>query len=364
MSESKGKTSPQKFCHDCGSILVQGAAFCQKCGIEVSPSTKQVKPELPKPIEEIKRKLPPLNAKGLASKIRQKFQSNRRSFFLSLAAIGVVGVSIVALAATPGALSPLTADQIPKFATVVGEEKISEIASSLCPSLKASIPTDATIAEFDDRMAQIKDVGGNARNMLAFSDRTSWMVNSSESKSLGNSVSKISQSGLSKLLSDPPIWGIDDSNRDLVVKTWEKDFEKSIISSCGLEAEISAAEKATQRYDSAVNNAVSLAESAPWYPRGFSTLYSDEDELAYKFTDKPKDCYSCYEWTATIVSQNGCSSTYAEGNMTSSSGGSVVDWSNDTTGALSPGQTADISFQSYVDGYGTLWFEFTELNCY
>jgi len=345
MSESKGKTSPQKFCHDCGSILVQGAAFCQKCGIEVSPSTKQVKPELPKPIEEIKRKLPPLNAKGLASKIRQKFQSNRRSFFLSLAAIGVVGVSIVALAATPGALSPLTADQIPKFATVVGEEKISEIASSLCPSLKASIPTDATIAEFDDRMAQIKDVGGNARNMLAFSDRTSWMVNSSESKSLGNSVSKISQSGLSKLLSNPPIWGIDDSNRDLVVKTWEKDFEKSIISSCGLEAEISAAEKATQRYDSAVNNAVSLAESAPWYPRGYFELV---DGLAGKWNTftGASPCYDCSFWKLLVVSRDGCSSgVYVELNITQ--GGTVVDWTNDTLSQLNQGSQGQMVFENY-----------------
>jgi len=215
----------------------------------------------------------------------------------------------------------------------------------LCPSLEAKIPSDATLSKYENRVVQIQNVGGNDRAMLAFSNQTVWMANSSEAETLERSISQISLTGLSNLLSSPPIWGIDDSNRDLIIDFWEADFEKSIISSCGLGSAIAEAESATSRYDSAVNAAVSLAKSAPWYPSGYFELV---DGLAGKWNtfSGAWPCYDCSFWKMEVVSRDGCpSGVYVEINITQ--GGTVVDWTNDSLAQLNSGRKGQMVFENY-----------------
>lgn len=89
-------------------------------------------------------------------------------------------------------------------------------------------------------------------------------------------------------------------------------------------------------------------DSPPWYPEGYSS-YSTE--LAYQWVaGGPDPCgsISCHYFTMNVTPHFGCpNGVYVEINMTS--GGVVVDWSNDTVPALAAGQTAQLQFISYQD---------------
>jgi hypothetical protein len=91
-------------------------------------------------------------------------------------------------------------------------------------------------------------------------------------------------------------------------------------------------------FDSGANNG--------WQPEGYSAF---SDELAFMWVDGgPDPCgsISCQYNTINVVSKFGCpSGLYVEVNFLSS--GVVVDWSNDTVPALSPGQTAQLQFVTY-----------------
>lgn len=63
-----------------------------------------------------------------------------------------------------------------------------------------------------------------------------------------------------------------------------------------------------------------------------------------------------------VISRDGCpSSLYAEINVLS--GDTVIGYANDTVGSLDPGDVAELAFQSFEDGYGTLSGRLKEINC-
>jgi hypothetical protein len=352
------------FCTSCGKNLGgKQAKFCDNCGTAVSASAKNEKVRVAASGSTIESPKGPRKTPKWLGELRSKLKSIPvRVKVLSLSSVAAIAATFTILAFVPGAFAPLTAGQIPKFDEVVSADVQSEVAKGLCSGLRASLPDESQLAEFDSRIDQINAVGGDARNMLAFSNTTSWMVGSDEPGAISRTVDSNAIAGLKKILDNPPIWGIDDSNREMIAKAWLSDFTEVLLDECGLADDVNSIKAEVSEYQRVLNEAIRVAESAPWYPRGFFTVYGDDDELAFKWTDKPSDCYSCYEWTAIVVSRDGCSSTYVEGNI-ETSGGSLVDWSNDTTGSLRPGQRANLAFQSYVDGYGTLTFLITEFSC-
>jgi len=345
MSESKGKTGAPKFCENCGSSLLRGAVFCQKCGTEVGKPNKQVKFQIPNPSGIFKRTKGSLTVEGLTSKIARKFKSNRRLLVTSIAGFGLAIVVFVVLAFTPGAFSPLNSGQIPKFNDAISEDRQSEVASNLCTNLEGSLPSDSTLSEYENRISEIRAVGTNERAMLAFSNKTIWMTNSSEFGYIDDAISSAVAIGLKEILDSPPIWGVDESNRDMITKAWQKDFTVALLESCGLTDQVASAKDKAALYDRVVNDAVRIAASAPWYPRGYFELV---DGLAGKWNtfSGSSPCYDCSFWKMLVVSRDGCpGGVYVEINI--SQGGTVVDWTNDSLSQLNSGRKGQMIFENY-----------------
>jgi hypothetical protein len=95
----------------------------------------------------------------------------------------------------------------------------------------------------------------------------------------------------------------------------------------------------------------------PWYPRGF-TEYSDA--VAYQWVSGSCDYFfKCSNME--VVTQYGCdSSLYVEANVMS--GDVVVGYTNDTTGALAPGQRARLTFTITEDEGQSV--RLSEISCY
>jgi hypothetical protein len=100
-----------------------------------------------------------------------------------------------------------------------------------------------------------------------------------------------------------------------------------------------------------------------WAPAGFTQL---DDEIAFRWaepTGDPCGGPECLFWRAEVVTNTGCpGGVYAEINFVD--GTSVLDWTNDTVSALSPGQTGQLTFKIY--GWGNSPFgsaELTDLSC-
>lgn len=115
----------------------------------------------------------------------------------------------------------------------------------------------------------------------------------------------------------------------------------------------------TSQYDDLVTRAKSQAASVPWYPEGYSA-WSGDSSLAWQWYHT--NCNlgdSC--WHVKVMTESGCSSLYGELNIKDSSG-SVIDYTNDLTGALGAYDTAILEFSTYSDYANT--GSLTELNCH
>jgi hypothetical protein len=115
----------------------------------------------------------------------------------------------------------------------------------------------------------------------------------------------------------------------------------------------------TSQYDDLVTQAQSLAASVPWYPEGYSA-WSGDSSIAWQWYHSYCNLGdSC--WHVKVITQSGCSSLYGELNIKDSSG-SVIDYTNDLTGALGAYDTAILEFSTYSDYADT--GSLTELNCH
>jgi hypothetical protein len=152
---------------------------------------------------------------------------------------------------------------------------------------------------------------------------------------------------------------LDDVSGEFSDNSFEN-FSKHVLKSCGLEDAIKENGEIIRAFDKSNASIVSLAQQKPWYPKGFVEV-SGYPGFAYK--NSPRSCSYSFGGSCAIfeiVSKTGCpSNLYVQTNLLS--GGTVVDWSNDTA-IVRAGQIA-LMETTFTRGYGATW-EFAEISCY
>ena len=128
---------------------------------------------------------------------------------------------------------------------------------------------------------------------------------------------------------------------------------------CSVKAEYKQTLQLTRDLDARKDALLALAAEKPWYPRGFYEAPEDPD-VAWQWNDSCDSSYrSC--WGITVVTNKDCTDgIYAEINIYDGAG-NVVDYSNDTLGSLSAGETARLSFDSFDESAQTA--KLKQLDC-
>ena len=102
----------------------------------------------------------------------------------------------------------------------------------------------------------------------------------------------------------------------------------------------------------------------PWYPEGYSEASNDAD-VAWRWEENP-ECGSegTYCWRIRVLTNKDCENLY--GQLSVQDGNTVLDYMNDTLGALHPGQEGVLTFEWYSgqESYGELTGDVSEINCY
>jgi hypothetical protein len=144
-----------------------------------------------------------------------------------------------------------------------------------------------------------------------------------------------------------------------------RQFAKDALSACGLSTRYASTRASLIDLKARGNEINDLAASKPWYPAGYYESPTNPD-LAWQWTNAAcgSDLEGSYCWQISIVTNAECSDTYGE--LSISQGNTVLDYTNDTLGALSPGQTGVLNFEWYGDNgvSGTLTGHVTKLDCY
>ncbi|CAN2189331.1 Domain of unknown function DUF2510 [Candidatus Nanopelagicaceae bacterium] len=124
-------------------------------------------------------------------------------------------------------------------------------------------------------------------------------------------------------------------------------------------ASIARAEKAKAELDAALA-LERIKNDVTWVPSGYKA-WNEDKSIAWKWgRNSGNKCGGCSYWIADVISKYGClNGLYGELNITKY--GTVIAYTNDSLGYLSPLQAGQLIFETYEEGniQGTL----TELNC-
>jgi hypothetical protein len=144
-----------------------------------------------------------------------------------------------------------------------------------------------------------------------------------------------------------------------------RQFTKDALSACGLSMRYASTRASLIELKARGNEISTLADSKSWYPAGYYESPNNPD-LAWQWTHATcgSDLEGSYCWQIRIVTNTECSDTYGE--LSILQGSTVLDYTNDTLGALSPGQTGVLNFEWYGDNgvSGTLTGHVAKLECY
>jgi len=336
------------YCPNCGKEATPNAKFCAACGgrLNAPEPTVGEAPATPEAVaateKEATEEPTPQAAASFKEAAKQPKKPLKLPSFKSRGAIityVVSGVAVLALLAgsfVPGLYQPLTESQMPALGKAVSSSQLNENLTAVCDGITAAMPSQETLDTFAAREAQIAAVGSNARAMLKFYNRTDWLTTSSEAVSLESSYRNLSDEGLTTLSKSFNAMGINNKNRALLAKVWHDDYMAALNTDCPAASSFEVTRATLSEYDMTVNDAVSLADSAPWYPVGYNES-PDDPNLAWKWVNAYSDCYSCSYWHVKVIANNTCpTGLYAEINILN--GESVVDWTNDTVPYLAPGK--------------------------
>ena len=139
-----------------------------------------------------------------------------------------------------------------------------------------------------------------------------------------------------------------------------QDMVEESLQTCELSDVYTQAKVAYDAYDTRVTAAQDNADSAPWYPSGYTE--SDTGDVAYKWVHGGYCSIGDYCWHAKFVSQDGCpGGLYAEINILDSDG-NVIDWTNATASYLGSSDKAILEFSTFNSQAQTA--EMSTVNCH
>ncbi len=357
------------FCQKCGNQLNDGASFCSNCGAKVevdSPIQPQPKFDASPFISKPDTKANYVEVK----KERKKFGC--LNIFLGFIVLifafsflgGVIRSVNSTLGETPSPSETTTASQeSPKppkpesllVALGLTQDEFSASLMESCSTLSKPFETSGLAVKTQSRIDGMKDVSDAFEAQDFVKDRD-WVAEILQDQSLQSIESTIAVN-FRKALAQSKTVGASTLESDYppVFNAFLSEYTSESLTSCALAGDF----QNFKDLKSQAQRLTALAANAPWYPRGFTA--SADGTTAWKWADRSCSYYSGRCNHIDVVSSTGCSSLYVEVNFLDS-GGSVVDWSNDTARGLAAGQTAKLEFVTFSESVSSA--QLVDISCY
>jgi predicted RNA-binding Zn-ribbon protein involved in translation (DUF1610 family) len=356
-------------CSSCGERLPkQRSRFCPNCGTPSKPVEVRLdeKKSNTQAYQEITASLKDASSFFTPNNLSTRLQRIPLGIRIGLpVTVGVLFAGLFVGYSIPGFLTPLTAAQMPSYSEAFSEEERDSNLDGLCTELNSFIPDEATLIEYQSRQETLDAIGNknDGRKMRSLYYEEPWFQVSNEKETFVDSVNQAIASTLTKVVSSFELMGIDESNKSTLQKVWLREFTSDTKNRCEFSNSEETALQKLSSYDSAIASGISIAESAPWYPKGYFEI---DENLAGNFTTGSEyvDCYECSYWTMDIVSRYGCpGGVYVE--LSILRGGAAVDWTNDSLSSLDAGQKGKLQFRAYLSGSGSSYTgRIAESSCY
>lgn len=341
-------------CRFCGKVAATGSAFCGNCGsrlvAEAAPvETKTVTPE--------QIAVPPVPTAA-----KPKMSTMKKVLFGVGGALALVLVIAVGSAFSKGvnqgfieaqqeeeANTALTWDE---FVAATGFTGVTE---EQCKPVVAKAKAAKTVKLAKARMKSLNKADGDAYAAYSYVAGHDWVTTPSAELDTwsGEWTTVVSD------LYDTVGSSATDTAKIAVSKdALYVEFESKVKADCGVETSYDNTMTILTDVSTKASSVSALADTRPWYPKGYKEW---EDGLAWKWVDAYDDCYSCSYWHIKVVARDGCpGGVYAEINI--ESGGTVVDWTNDTVSYLDSGSSALMTFETWQEG--SLQGSLTTLTCH
>lgn len=343
-------------CRNCYNSSPRGAIYCSTCGEKLSSSssgTLNIEPN---------KARPEFSASNADSK--PKTPSNTMAFSIA-GGITIFAVLLAGLVVYNDTLmtSDAQTDLNLSYESVKAEVESVPISPATCEKATQLVEKEPAYLFAQKNLSKSEKAAKrvtiwNADKYLA---KNPWVQNSLfpyDEVPYGKFVRDLSDPLLRATLSSINSSFLDDVAGDFADNSFEN-FSTHIIERCGLSDAIEGNRKVVWAFDGANAKIVALAKQKPWYPKGFVEV-SGYTGFAYK--DSQRGCSYSFGSCATfeIVSRTGCpTNLYVQTNLLS--GGTVVDWSNDTA-IVRAGQIAFME-TTFTQGSGGTW-DFAKISCY
>jgi len=172
-------------------------------------------------------------------------------------------------------------------------------------------------------------------------------------------VSKIKSGIVTTLSKDKKV---SPNDHAYLLDRWQFTIVEKIFQKCGIrQRDNTRYTDLAAQYQSSTDAVVLLAESVPWYPKGYKE-WSEDSSLAWRWSSGGSCQLGDSCWHVKVISKDGCpSSLYVEMNELDS-GGNVVDYTNATVSGIGAGQTAILELSTYNSNSST--GQLTKISCY
>lgn len=343
-------------CWSCYNSNPSGATYCSTCGEKlVSASVKA---------SNVQPKQHPAEFRATNSDSKPKTPNNTRAFSIAggvtafVLVAGLVAYNDTLMSSGPQSDSNLS------YESVRAEIEAIPISAETCERATQLVENEPFYLLAREKINKSQKAAKrltiwNADRYLA---KNTWVRNSlfpDDEIPYGKFIRELSDPLFETTLASLNSSFLDDVEPEVAEISLEN-FSRHLIEACVLKDVIEENRKLVWALDSANAKIIVLAQQKPWYPKGFVEV-SGYPGFAYK--NSPRNCSYSFGGSCAIfeiVSRTGCpSNLYVQTNLLS--GGTVVDWSNDTA-IVRAGQIA-LMETTFTRGYGEKW-EFAEISCY
>lgn len=359
------------FCTNCGQQASEGHRFCIKCGKSLveegveTPDAEISADSLPADglsVDEVAVPQTEVSDTEQGDEVKPKRvmtpEKKKQVLLIAIGGLLVLG-SLAALLIVPPLASSIAKEEEERLSKQRIEEAFDKPVLDkylpVCEDVEAQINTAVDYERVAQLAAQTVDVF-DARKAQQIVN-ANGMTESSNRAILETAVNSLLDPGFEELMSkEPRAKEAGEGQRE----SWSAQWRTYVLSSCDLSGSFTEKRDLLGQQDDQINNLVLLAADAPWYPDGWFVSPTSQN-VAWTWKDSSfVDCYNCAAWAIDIITQSGCSSVYAE--LAITQGGTAVDWTNATLGAMSPGQQGVMEFRAYPYRPGSEG-RISEINC-
>ena len=334
-------------CPECSANNADGSKFCSECGTKFSPVTEvNLIAESAVIPDQI-----PVRAQGNDIATFKSFWK-KHPVRNSLAA-GLVAV-LIAIGVSFGVTNEIHLTEL-RSKTLEQAYSASDL-DKFSPSCKELVPVvmnknDLALAKHLKAVAAVTD----PRGALSVT-KAPWFSSQSLASPYQSSVADALEPSFKRLLASSDRASSASTEQ---LQAWRVSWGVRVLLGCNLGKQFSQVSTTLTSLETEFSRLSTLAESAPWYPVGYSEY---DATFAYKWVKNASDdCWGCSYWTIDVVTSTGCpNGVYVELNVLN--GDTVIDWTNDTLSSLSTSQVGRMQFETYNDNAKSA--QITDMTCH